>query len=100
MQKIRRRCRRYLREIAGNACATALSSIRDISDRGAMTVARHRETRSNGRRADSESWFLAIKKFSRPTPSRLIALAKRGFLRESIAADSGRLHATDATHRE
>jgi hypothetical protein len=72
MQEIHKMYRGYLREIAGNAYAAVVFVIRDIGDRYAMTVAGHPKSGSNSARADSESRFLAIKKFLRPTPSRLI----------------------------
>jgi hypothetical protein len=72
MQKIRKRYRTYLREFAGNACAAVFFVIRDIDDRYAIEVASHPKTRSSSARADSESRILAIKKFLRAEPQRLI----------------------------
>jgi hypothetical protein len=47
--------------------------IRDIDERCAIDIARHPKIRSNRRRADSESRFLAIKKFLRISASRPIS---------------------------
>jgi hypothetical protein len=91
MREIRKKYRRYLREITGNAYAAVVFVIRDIGDRYAMTLAGHPKTGSDFVRADSESRILAIKKFLRPTPSRLIdARQTRIFAR----IDCGRFGAT------
>src|ERR1700684_3502657 len=59
MQKIRWRYRSHAREITRNACAAAISSIRNISDRCAIGVAEYLKMCSNTARTDSESRIFA-----------------------------------------
>jgi hypothetical protein len=59
-------------DIAGNACAAAASIIRTLRDRGKVDVVVTDRCLPKGRCADSESRFLAIKKFSCSSASRLI----------------------------
>jgi hypothetical protein len=74
--------------IAGSACATGLFVLRAFErSRAIGIVATHRRL-SKARRVDSESRFLAIKKFSCLTASRLIGARQNRFFARIAAADS------------
>jgi hypothetical protein len=68
---MRARGRKKTAKIERNACAAVLYEIHAIDDHHLIQVADERDGRSNGRCADSESFFLATKKFSCSPPSRL-----------------------------
>ncbi|WP_146686418.1 hypothetical protein [Bradyrhizobium canariense] len=74
--------------IEGNACAAGVSLIRVSDDhRIVAAIATHRY-RLKARCADSESPFLAMKKFSRFRPSRLIGAGPNRFFARIVTADS------------
>jgi hypothetical protein len=104
MRKIRWRYRRHLREIAGNTCTAAVFVICDSDDRYAIEVAGHPKIRSDGARADSESRFLAIKKFSQAEPRRLISARQTPIFARieirPIRGDSARPTPQIVKHRE
>src|SRR3979490_3518895 len=74
--------------IARSARAAGLSVIRAFNDRRAIDVTAPRRCRLKARCADSESWFLAIKKFSCRPAWRLIAARQNRFFARIAAADS------------
>jgi hypothetical protein len=79
MQRMRERPQQAIVDIAGSDCTAAVFVIRAIDDRPADdAIAAHR-SRSNTRRVDSESRFLAIKKFSCSPASRLIGARQSRF---------------------
>jgi hypothetical protein len=71
-------------------CGAVVSAIHTSRDQYAINlVATHRRPQK-APRVDSESQFLAIKKFSCTTAWRLIAARQTRFFAEIAAADSGR----------
>jgi len=76
--------------IAKSARAAGVSVIRAFNDRRAIDVTATHRSRLKARCADSESRFLAIKKFSRRPASRLIAARQNRFFARIATADSRR----------
>ena len=74
--------------IAGSACAAGVFVINTFDDRRAFDVAATHRCRLKAYCADSESRFLAIKKFSCPPASRLIVARQNQFFARIAAADS------------
>jgi hypothetical protein len=70
--------------IAESACAAIVFVIRTLIDRHVAGIAATDRYRSDRRCADSESRFLAMKKFSCPPASRLIVARQNRFF-ERIA---------------
>jgi hypothetical protein len=90
MQVVRRNAMSAIVNITRNACAAVVSLIRTLLvDRMIDVTATHRR-RQKAVVTDSESWFLAIKKFSCITASRLIAARQTRFFAGIAAADSYR----------
>jgi hypothetical protein len=65
--------------VAGSGCATVVFAIHSLDDRRDIEDVAHHQNRANWRCADSESRFLAIKKFSRSAASRLIVARQNRF---------------------
>jgi hypothetical protein len=65
--------------IAESDCAAIVSVIRILIDRHAADIIATDQCRSRAHCADSESRYLAIKKFSCPPASRLIAARQNQF---------------------
>jgi hypothetical protein len=74
--------------IARSACAAGVFEVRALRDRGSRDVVATHWWRPKPRCADSESRFLAIKKFSSSAASRLIAARQKRFFARIAAADS------------
>ena len=74
--------------IAGSACAAGVFVISTFDDRRAFDVVATHRCRLKAHCADSESRFLAIKKFSCPRASCLIAARQNRFFARIAAADS------------
>jgi hypothetical protein len=76
--------------IAGNACAAVVSLIRIFHSQHAIGVVATRRGGPKTRGADSESGFLAIKKFSWVSRKRLIAARQNRIFGRIVATDSQR----------
>src|SRR3981189_1082832 len=76
--------------IARSACAAGTSVIDSLKSRRAVDVIATDRDRLKARCADSESRFLAIKKFSWSTASRRIAARQNRFFARIAATDSRR----------
>jgi hypothetical protein len=63
-QKLREKPQRKILKIAGSDCAAAVSATRAFDDRRSINLVAGHGDSSNARCTDSESRFLAIKKFS------------------------------------
>jgi len=74
--------------IAGSCCTAGTSALRAFDDRCAIDVIATHRCRSQPRCADSESQFLAMKKFSWQPASRLIVTRQNRFFARIAAADS------------
>jgi hypothetical protein len=74
--------------IAGSACATGLSSFSAFARSHMIDVAATHRSLPKARRMDSESRFLAIKKFSCLTALRLLVARQNQFFTRIAAADS------------
>src|SRR6266436_9440648 len=74
--------------IARSACAAAIFVINSLNDRRAVDVVATDRGRPKARCADSESRFLAIKKFSWSTASRRIVARQNRLFARIAAADS------------
>jgi hypothetical protein len=74
--------------IAANPIAEGLCVIDACFDQGIFAAVVSRERRLKARRTDSESQFLAIKKFSCPPASRLIGTRQNPFCGRIATADS------------
>jgi hypothetical protein len=74
--------------IAGNACATGIFVINAVNQHRLIGVATTQLRPPKARCADSESRFLAIKKFSWSPALRLIAARQNRFFCESRGTDS------------
>ena len=74
--------------IAGSACAAGVFVISTFDDRRAFDVVATHRCRLKAHCADSESRFLAIKKFSCPRASRLIIARQNRIFARIAAADS------------
>jgi len=74
--------------VAGSACAAGVFAIHAFNDHHAIDVMAIRRYRQKARDTDSESRFLAIKKFSCPPASRLNATRQIRFFARIAAADS------------
>jgi len=66
-------------DVAGSGCATVAFAIHAFNEWHAVEVIARRRTGSKAPCADSESRFLAIKKFSRSPASRLIVARQNRF---------------------
>jgi hypothetical protein len=75
--------------VARNTCAAVVSLIHTSYVRSTIDVVATRRYRRKASLADSESRFLAIKKFSCTTAWRLIAARQTRFFAGIAAADSG-----------
>jgi hypothetical protein len=96
MRKMQQRSTSAFVNIAGNACAAAISAIRFIDTRDAIDIGATHRRRRKGSSADSESGILAIKKFSRFPRRRLIA-ARQNPIFGRIAATDSHQHSFDVT---
>jgi hypothetical protein len=76
--------------ITRKPCAAGISLIHASSNQSTIRVVATHRRRQNAPLADSESRFLAIKKFSCTTASRLIAARQTRFFAGIAAADSER----------
>jgi hypothetical protein len=65
MRKVREKSASTFVKLEGNACAAGISSIHTIDELVARHATATHHNASAARCADSESWFLAMKKFSR-----------------------------------
>ena len=74
--------------IAGSACAAGVFVLRTFCERGSVDVVATHRWPPKARCADSESRFLAIKKFSCSPASRLIAARQNRFFARIAATDS------------
>jgi hypothetical protein len=74
--------------IEGNDCAAGISAIHTLSDLRIIGVIATRQTGLEPRCADSESHFLAMKKFSLQPASRLISARQNRFFARIASADS------------
>jgi hypothetical protein len=75
--------------IAGSDCAAGISITHASLDQCAITIIATHPGRLKARCADSESPFLAIKKFSCSAAWRLITARQNRFFAGIAAADSG-----------
>jgi hypothetical protein len=75
-------------EIAGNNCAAGISSIHLPSDRCTIDVVTAAQSWLKGGCADSESRFLAMKKFLRLAALRLIGARQNRFFARIATTDS------------
>jgi hypothetical protein len=75
--------------VARNTCAAVVSLIHTSHVQPTIDVVATRRYRQKASLADSESRFLAIKKFSCTTAWRLIAARQTRFFAGIAAADSG-----------
>jgi hypothetical protein len=90
MRVVRETAMSAIVNIARKCCAAGIFSIHASSNQSAFNVV---ATLRRGRKTplpDSESRFLAIKKFSCTTASRLIVARQNRFFAEIAAADSQR----------
>jgi hypothetical protein len=76
-------CRNYRKH-----CAAIVSTIRALRDRCVANIIATRECHYQARCADSESQFLAMKKFSCPPASGLIAARQNQFFARIASTDS------------
>jgi hypothetical protein len=76
--------------ITRNTCAAGISEIHASDDQSAINVVAAHRRWQKAHRADSESRFLAIKKFSCITASRLIVARQTRFFAGIAATDSQR----------
>ena len=83
MRKVCEKPQAAIVNIARNPDAAGIFAIRAFDDRRAIDVVSRGRGRLKARCADSESGFLAIKKFSRLPALRLIAARQNRFLGES-----------------
>jgi hypothetical protein len=74
--------------IEGNTCATGVFVIIASGERRARDIVATHQCRPKARCADSESRFLAMKKFSCSPASRLIGARQNRFFPRIAAADS------------
>ena len=88
MQAARENATQTIVNIAGSACAAGVFATRALRDRHTFDVVATHRCRLKARCADSESRFLAIKKFSCPRASCLIAARQNRFFARIAAADS------------
>jgi hypothetical protein len=88
MQEVRENIAHVIVKIDENPCAAGVFTIHASDDIDAIDGVATAKHRPKARRADSESRFLAMKKFSRPPPSRLIGARQNRFLLRIAAADS------------
>jgi hypothetical protein len=75
--------------IAGSDCTAGTSALHALNERSAIDVIATHRHRQKARCADSESQFLAMKKFSWQPASRLIVARQTRFFGRIAAADSG-----------
>src|SRR5271169_3053551 len=78
-QKPREEPQQTILDIARSDCTTAVSEIHALDDRHFVNVIASHESGPNARCADSESRFLATKKFSCSPASCLVAARQNGF---------------------
>jgi len=74
--------------VVGSDCAAGIFVIDSLKDRRAVDVIATDQGRLKARGADSESWFLAIKKFSWSTALRRIVARQNRLFARIAAADS------------
>jgi hypothetical protein len=79
MQMMRERPQLAITKITRSGCTAVVFAIHAFDDRPAADVITRHQNRSNARFADSESRFLAIKKFSCSPASRLIGARQNRF---------------------
>jgi hypothetical protein len=88
MRKVREKSASAIVKIAGNTCAAGVFVIREIDAlQSQHAIATHRAALKAGR-ADSESLFLAMKKFSWFSRWRLIGPRQNRFFERIAGADS------------
>jgi hypothetical protein len=90
MQVVRGNAMSTIVNITRNACTAVASLIHTPRVRCTIDVTATHRSRQKAVGADSESRFLAIKKFSCTTASRLIAARQTRFFAGIAAADSRR----------
>jgi hypothetical protein len=90
MRKVREKSASTFVKVAGNACAAGISLILTIDELHARHATATRHDASTARCADSESRFLAMKKFSCRSHRRRIAARQNQFFERIAAADSQR----------
>jgi hypothetical protein len=88
MRVVRENTMSAIVNIERNTCAAGISLIHTSYADFTIEVVATRRCRQKAPLADSESWFLAIKKFSCTTAWRLIAARQTRFFAEIAAADS------------
>jgi hypothetical protein len=86
-------------DIAESDCAAGVFAICASDHRCPIDVVATHRCRLTACRADSESRFLAMKKFSRPPALRLIGARQNRFFEGIAAADSRRDFSSGATYR-
>jgi hypothetical protein len=89
MRVVRENTMSAIVNVAGNTCAAVVSLIHTSCVHSTIDVVATRRYRQKASLADSESRFLAIKKFSCTTAWRLIVARQTRFFAEIAAADSG-----------
>jgi hypothetical protein len=88
MQKVREGPTSAIVNIAGSDCAAGVFVIRALINRRVSNVAATHRWPPKARCADSESRILAMKKFSCPPASRLIAARQNRFFARIASTDS------------
>jgi hypothetical protein len=88
MRVVRENAMSPIVNITRNTCAAVVSLIPTSGVRSPIDVVATRQRKQKAPRADSESRFLAIKKFSCTTAWRLIAARQTRFFAGIAAADS------------
>jgi hypothetical protein len=88
MRVVRENATSAIVNIARTTCAAGISLILTSHARAAIDIAATHRCRQKAAAADSESRFLAIKKFSCTTAWRLIVARQTRFFAEIAAADS------------
>jgi hypothetical protein len=90
MRKVREKSASTFVKVAGNACATGISLILTIDELHLHHATPTHHDASTARCADSESRFLAMKKFSCGSHRGRIAARQNQFFERIAAADSQR----------
>jgi hypothetical protein len=88
MRVVRENAMPAIVNVAIKSCAAGISAIHTSRHQSAIGVVATHRYPQKAPRVDSESRFLAIKKFSCTTASRLIAARQTRFFAEIAAADS------------
>src|ERR1700723_295821 len=88
MRVVRENATSAIVNITRNTCAAVVSLIPTSLFRSPIDVVATRQRKQKAPRADSESRFLAIKKFSCTTAWRLIGARQTRFFAEIAGADS------------